>query len=404
MPSGRGLRYDDEIVALGWLPGADGERVQERARHAAGGLAGAAGLPPLPGRRSEMLVRLAGVHLPLPPNSLRIAAAGLTPDPPATPPERAGRVSSLRLPPPVKLPESVQGLLTNRGPDPPTHRLASGPRSRAGGASRRADPPPIVAAWVFTGSLAAGGTFRISLTDDKAVIDLPTGTTRVRGPGRTGTGAESPGSGGMLAALILMRRLLREDPTQIGRTDYRGTTPVPPAPDSPQRLTAAGDDQSDLTGTARRPADGRGGRRVSHRHRRPTAASWPSTCGPSRMPNRARSAALAACRPRRPPGCRPWMEVRRGGELFGIFRIRVDHVSRRTGIMIARVVRGIGRRRSAVIALAMHRGGGDAEATIATAARKVVKIPQPPAASAASSPTRPASSSPCALQDTCSRC
>jgi len=82
--------------------------------------------------------------------------------------------------------------------------------------------------WVLAGRLATGKAFRIELSDTEGVIDLPTGTTRVDATGELDINPSPPGSGGMLAALLVWRRLLREGPEPLGRTSYWGTVPLDP--------------------------------------------------------------------------------------------------------------------------------------------------------------------------------
>jgi hypothetical protein len=82
--------------------------------------------------------------------------------------------------------------------------------------------------WVLAGRLATGQAFRIELSDTEGMIDLPTGTTRVDATGELDVNPSPPGSGGMLAALLLWRRLLREGPEPIGRTSYWGMVPLDP--------------------------------------------------------------------------------------------------------------------------------------------------------------------------------
>jgi len=87
---------------------------------------------------------------------------------------------------------------------------------------------PLGPRWVLAGRLATGQAFRIELSDTEGVIDLPTGTTRVDATGELDVNPSPPGSGGMLAALLVWRRLLREGPELLGRTSYWGTAPLDP--------------------------------------------------------------------------------------------------------------------------------------------------------------------------------
>lgn len=236
----RGLRYDDEIVALAGRP----VRTVNAFKNVLGALPAGWQVPLVyrrGGRRGEILVRLAGVHAPA--ELARIAAAGLSQESPAKRPD--GQADEAPPATPPKLPETLRPLYESR-PGFTNHHFNLLARDRVARTIAAAHPATERAgAWVFTGSLAAGGSFRISITDDEAVIDLPTGTTRVAARGELDAAPNPPGSGGMLAALILMRRLLREDPAQIGRTAYWGTMPVPLHPDSTQRARGTADREND---------------------------------------------------------------------------------------------------------------------------------------------------------------
>jgi len=108
----------------------------------------------------------------------------------------------------------------------------------AGGAGKGAE-------WVLSGTLAAGGEFRIELSDSAATIDLPTGTSTLDASGELDASPEPPGSGGLLAALSLWRRLAGEGPAAVGRTIYRGT-----APRDPRAIDPSGGDLIDVLETA----------------------------------------------------------------------------------------------------------------------------------------------------------
>jgi hypothetical protein len=83
--------------------------------------------------------------------------------------------------------------------------------------------------WVLAGTLAAGGEFRIELSDAAATIDLPTGTSTLAGDDEFDRQPVPPGSGGLLPALVLWRRLVVEGPAAVGQTIFWGTAPRHPA-------------------------------------------------------------------------------------------------------------------------------------------------------------------------------
>jgi len=205
----RGLRHDDEIVSLAGRP----IRTVNAFKNLLGTLP-AGWQVPLGYRRDgagrEMLVRLAGVH---PAATLAALAAG------------GDAADEGRRPP---LAEAVRGLVDPR-PGYANHHFAVVERDRVAAAlaAFRDELPP--GPWVFAGTLADGAEFRIELSDAAASIDLPTGTSTVDARDEFDRMPVPPGSGGMLPALVLWRRLVLEGPAAVGRTSYWGTSPRDPA-------------------------------------------------------------------------------------------------------------------------------------------------------------------------------
>jgi len=230
----RGLRYDDEIISFAGRP----VRTVNAFKNILGTLPAGWQVPLVSrrsGRRTEMLVRLAGVHAPA--ELAKLAAAGLGPEKPAPPPgeeppKQGDPADDSAAKPP--LPEAVRGLFESR-PGFTNHHFNVVERDRVAHAIATGHAPRRTGAWVLSGRLAAGGTFRIGLTDAEGVIDLPTGTTRVDARRDLDVAPNPPGSGGMLAALLLWRRLVNEGPAALGRTEYWGTMPLPAHPGSPRR-------------------------------------------------------------------------------------------------------------------------------------------------------------------------
>jgi len=221
----RGLRYDDEIVAvagravrtvnalknvLGTLPA--GWRVPLVFRRA--------------GRPQQIIVRLAALHRPA--ELARIVAAQdqeQKPGPPQDPEKNPEPAADQPTPP---LPEKVRNLHEAR-PGFTNHHFNLLERERV--AERIAMSAPWAAvegAWVVRGRLGTGAPFRIVLSAERGLIDLPTGTTEVDATGELDADPGPPGSGGLLAALLLWRRLLVEGPARLGRTSYWGTQPRDP--------------------------------------------------------------------------------------------------------------------------------------------------------------------------------
>ena len=241
----RGLRYDDEIVALAGRP----IRTVNAFKNVLGTLPAGWQVPLAirrGGRRHDLLVRLAGVHTP---PTLAALAAGPPRETPDTPPEPG-------TPPPGRKPRPARPADERPPPDPaPTRDLPAVVRplfeprpgftnfhfnlverdrvARSIAESRAARH--TTGAWEFAGTLADGGPFRLVVTDTEAVLDLPTGTARLAAAGEFDQADEPPGSGGLLAAVLLWRRLVREGPAGLGKTTYWGS-----APERPEALAAAG--------------------------------------------------------------------------------------------------------------------------------------------------------------------
>lgn len=209
----RGLRYDDEIVSLAGRT----IRSANEFKNLLGTLPAGWQVPLVcrrDGGRHEMLVRLAGVHSPAQLAMLARGDAEPTGDEPAQRPE---------------LPAAVRGLYDPR-PGHANHHFATVERDRVAAAlaSFRDGMPP--GPWVLTGTLDdGGGEFRIELSDAGASIDLPTGTSTLAADDEFDRAAVPPGSGGLLPALVLWRRLVTEGPAAVGRTSYWGTAARDPA-------------------------------------------------------------------------------------------------------------------------------------------------------------------------------
>lgn len=230
----RGLRYDDEIVSLVGRP----VRTVNAFKNVLGTLPAGWQVPLTyrrAGRRIDTLVRLAGVHTPAELARL-VAPAGEaeTPEPGQATPQAK---------PSVELPAAVRGLYESR-PGFTNHHFNVVERDRVARAVAATSPASSSDEWVLEGRLAAGGAFRIVLSDREGVIDLPTGTTRVDASRDLDAAPNPPGSGGLLGALLVWRRLLRDGPAAVGRTEYWGAMPVFPHP--PLSAAEAGGGQPEL--------------------------------------------------------------------------------------------------------------------------------------------------------------
>jgi serine protease Do len=252
----RGLRYDDEIVSLAGRP----VRTVNAFKNVLGTLPAGWQVPLVyrrGGRRTEILVRLAGVHTAA--ELAAIVAAGAEgPDGPPdgeepgedAPPRKAPPRKARQQPParPADLPPAVRdryearpGFINYHFNEVERDRVAKLLTAGRGGAAQggAAQGP-----WELAGTLAAGGEFRIEVSDSLAVIDLPTGTSELDLTGPLDASPVPPGSGGMLAALAVWRRLVSDGPAKVGRTTYLGT-----APRDPRQIDPAGGDLVDVLET-----------------------------------------------------------------------------------------------------------------------------------------------------------
>lgn len=208
----RGLRYDDEIVSLAGRP----VRTVNAFKNVLGILPAGWQVPLVirrDGRRQDLLVRLHAVHSPA---KLAALAGGDAGDEP-----RAGGDEP-------KVPAAVREVYERRAGFANHHfNVVERDRVAAGLAAVRDSLPD--GPWVMEGRLAAGGEFRIELSDATASIDLPTGTSTLAVDDEFDRQPLPPGSGGLLPALVLWRRLVVEGPAAVGQTIFWGTAPRQPA-------------------------------------------------------------------------------------------------------------------------------------------------------------------------------
>lgn len=300
----RGLRYDDEIVSLAGRP----VRTVNAFKNVLGTLPAGWQVPLVyrrEGRRQEMLVRLAGVHTPA--ELARIVAGGDEGPQPAPPPDdKPGRKPSAPGRPATPLPAAVRGLYEPR-PGFANYHFNVIERDRVAKALATAAGEGRQGEWVLSGTLAAGGEFRIELSDTVATIDLPTGTSTLDATGELDASPEPPGSGGLLAGLALWRRLVAEGPAAVGRTIYRGT-----APRDPRAIDPTGGDLVDVLETAAAGVEARFA--VDARGAVVAIDLWTS---PDADPCEIRFSGRRDDAPTLPTT----MDVHRGPEPFGTFRL-----------------------------------------------------------------------------------
>jgi S1-C subfamily serine protease len=219
----RGLRYDDEVVSLAGRP----IRTVNAFKNVLGTLPAGWRVPMTvrrEGRRIDLSVRLAGVHSPAE------LAKIVEQEDPAPPPVPGQPKPQPKTPPKTprtdEVPEAVRGLYEAKLGFANHHfnrlerdRVAAaiGDRGRFAGRA---------GGWMLSGRLSGGKPFAIRLADDRAAIDLPTGTSGVDATGDLDENPAPPGSGGLLAALLVWRKLLLAGPSSVGRTEYLGTQPI----------------------------------------------------------------------------------------------------------------------------------------------------------------------------------
>jgi S1-C subfamily serine protease len=80
--------------------------------------------------------------------------------------------------------------------------------------------------WTMRGELAAGGEAQFRLSNSIASIAMPGGHLEAHIGDNLASVTDPPGSGGMLAALSLWRRLLVVGPDRFGNLEYLGTVPL----------------------------------------------------------------------------------------------------------------------------------------------------------------------------------
>jgi serine protease Do len=242
----RGLRYDDEVLALAGRP----VRTVNAFKNILGTLPAGWQVPLVhrrDGRRLETLVRLASVHTPA---ELAAFVAGERKETeprrgdgkPAPVPEAPAETSGE---PPDALPAAVAACYEPRAGFVNFH-FNRAERDRVARAIAASPAAATTGPWQCAGTLVDGGEFRLVVSDAEATLDLPSGRSRLLVTGDLDRATDPPGSGGMLAAAVLWRRLVREGPTALGSTTYLGT-----APRVPEALgTPAGRDLVDVLETS----------------------------------------------------------------------------------------------------------------------------------------------------------
>ncbi len=84
----------------------------------------------------------------------------------------------------------------------------------------------LAGSWSLDGESATGGDVRFELSDDVAMIRSPGGQLQVDLMEQLNGKLDPPGSGGLLVALAMWRRLLVQSPAKFGDVHYVGTAPL----------------------------------------------------------------------------------------------------------------------------------------------------------------------------------
>ena len=235
----RGLRYDDEIVAL------DGRPVLTP-----NGFKNILGTIPkgwrIPlsfrrnGQRHDVLVRLAGVHaegellekletsetdlMPIPePEPDKDGKPKEKPSP-AEPLEEPKHQSALV---PV-MPESVRQHFEKRHGYANYHfNKLNRTRVLEAWLAKSKALPPESAPWILAGTKGTDSQIRLELTDQGAALELPDSRFDWKATDDLTEELVPKGSGGMLPALYLWRYLAVHGPAEFGDVFYQGTAPFP---------------------------------------------------------------------------------------------------------------------------------------------------------------------------------
>lgn len=238
----RGLRYDDEIVALGGRP------IQTP-----NGFKNVLGIYPkgwrIPlafrrqGQRYDVLVRLSGVHsegelleklarssddpMPIPKREQEPKPEAPKGEPRKQTPEAPSPILPLEAAAPEQaMPEIARKHYEDR-PGYVNYYFNRLNRQRVLDAwHARNGPSQTVAPWVISGTTASGSPFRMELSDGGVLLELASVRFEWTGDDSFTDSLLPEGSGGMLPALYLWRQLAVAKPGQFGGLDYVGTIPV----------------------------------------------------------------------------------------------------------------------------------------------------------------------------------
>lgn len=81
--------------------------------------------------------------------------------------------------------------------------------------------------WLLEGTLVSGDSFALEIDDSSARLSLPMDELLVTLTDDAASSLDPPGSGGLLVALAMWRRMLVEGPEGFGQVHYLGSSPLP---------------------------------------------------------------------------------------------------------------------------------------------------------------------------------
>lgn len=90
----------------------------------------------------------------------------------------------------------------------------------------RGDYQSVPGPWKIAGVLSGGGDFTFELREEETILEMPGGKVVAPMKGNLSESVAPPGSGGLLVAMGLWRRLLAQGPEQFGELSYLGTMPL----------------------------------------------------------------------------------------------------------------------------------------------------------------------------------
>jgi S1-C subfamily serine protease len=226
----RGLRYGDEVVGFG-----------SRSVGSVNALKNALGIFPrgwrVPlsfvhdGERYDVLVRLRGVHAQAELEEMVDGQPRVEPKrgkpkpggPPDDPPQQPDRPKAAR---PAPMPKIVKQHFIAR-PGYVNYYFNQVERDRVWKALvARGNYGGSDAVWTIEGETGIAEPFTFEISDTDASIQLPAGQSRIELAEGLSNRLEPPGSGGLLLAMAMWRRMLVEGPEKFGHVYYLGTAPV----------------------------------------------------------------------------------------------------------------------------------------------------------------------------------